>query len=242
MLGDVTEFRRLDEMKNGLLSLVSHELKTPLTSMRMILPLLIEGKVGPPLPDRQSELLVAVREDAERLHRIVENLLDMGRLESGRGLVDVRPVPAGELVERSIEPLRAAFRDANVTLAYDPARDAADEPVLADATRIGHVFANLLTNALRYTPAGGAVRVRLRGPATASNSASATPGPASRGSTSTACSRSSSACPASPARAARGWGWRSSRTSSKPTAATSASKAPRAAARPSASPCALQPP
>jgi PAS domain S-box-containing protein len=162
VLGDVTEFRRLDEMKNGLLSLVSHELKTPLTSMRMILPLLIEGKVGPPLADRQSELLVAVREDAERLHRIVENLLDMGRLESGRGLVDVRPVRASELVERSIEPLRAAFRDANVTLEYGPAADAADEPVLADASRIGHVFANLLTNALRYTPAGGSVRVGLR--------------------------------------------------------------------------------
>ena len=63
VLGDVTEFRRLDEMKNGLaVAGGSDELKTPLTSMRMILPLLIEGKVGPPLPDRQSELLVAVRE------------------------------------------------------------------------------------------------------------------------------------------------------------------------------------
>jgi PAS domain S-box-containing protein len=169
VLGDVTEFRRLDEMKSGLLSLVSHELKTPLTSMRMILPLIIEGKVGP-LADRQRELLVAVRDDAERLHRIVENLLDMGRLESGRGLADVRPVRAGELVGRSIEPLRAAFRDANVTLQFEPdaesgttgATGATGVWVLADPLRIGHVFANLLTNALRYTPAGGSVRIGLR--------------------------------------------------------------------------------
>jgi two-component system, NtrC family, sensor histidine kinase KinB len=162
VLGDVTEFRRLDEMKNGLLSLVSHELKTPLTSMRMILPLIIEGKVGA-LGDRQRELLLAVREDAERLHRIVENLLDMGRLESGRGLADVHPIPAGELVERSIEPLRSSFRDAGVTLQFDDANTpAAGESVLADPVRIGHVFANLLTNALRFTPAGGTVRVGLR--------------------------------------------------------------------------------
>jgi two-component system, NtrC family, sensor histidine kinase KinB len=87
----------------------------------------------------------------------------MGRLESGHGLADVHPIPAGELVERSIEPLRSSFRDAGVTLQFDDANTpAAGESVLADPVRIGHVFANLLTNALRFTPAGGTVRVGLR--------------------------------------------------------------------------------
>ena len=159
VLADVTDFRRLDEMKNGLLSTVSHELKTPLTSMRMILHLVVEEKVGPLTP-RQSELLVAAREDSDRLHEIIENLLDMGRIESGMALMELRPAAAAELVWGCIEPMRPAFRAKGVALQFDP--PPATPPVLADAVRVRHVFNNLLANALRYTPAGGAVRVGLR--------------------------------------------------------------------------------
>jgi signal transduction histidine kinase/HAMP domain-containing protein len=159
VLADVTDFRRLDEMKNGLLSTVSHELKTPLTSMRMILHLVVEEKVGPLTP-RQSELLVAAREDSDRLHEIIENLLDMGRIESGMALMELRPAAAAELVWGCIEPMRPAFRAKGVGLQFDP--PPATPPVLADAVRVRHVFNNLLANALRYTPAGGAVRVGLR--------------------------------------------------------------------------------
>jgi signal transduction histidine kinase len=159
VLADVTDFRRLDEMKNGLLSTVSHELKTPLTSMRMILHLVVEEKVGPLTP-RQSELLVAAREDSDRLHEIIENLLDMGRIESGMALMELRPADPAELVWNCIEPLRPAFRAKGVTLQFDP--PPATPAVLADVVRVRHVFNNLLANALRYTPAGGAVRVGLR--------------------------------------------------------------------------------
>jgi len=159
VLADVTDFRRLDEMKNGLLSTVSHELKTPLTSMRMILHLVVEQKVGPLTP-RQSELLVAAREDSDRLHEIIENLLDMGRIESGMALMELRPADPAELVWNCIEPMRPAFRAKGVTLQFDP--PPATPAVLADPVRVRHVFNNLLANALRYTPAGGAVRVGLR--------------------------------------------------------------------------------
>jgi signal transduction histidine kinase len=159
VLADVTDFRRLDEMKNGLLSTVSHELKTPLTSMRMILHLVVEQKVGPLTP-RQSELLVAAREDSDRLHEIIENLLDMGRIESGMALMELRPADAAELVWSCIEPMRPAFRAKGVALQFDP--PPATPAVLADPVRVRHVFNNLLANALRYTPAGGAVRVGLR--------------------------------------------------------------------------------
>jgi len=167
VLADVTDFWRLDKMKSGLLSLVSHELKTPLTSMRMVLPLVLEEKLGP-LTSRQRDLLSAAREDADRLHLIVENLLDMGRIESGKALLDVRPAEALDLVRRSLEPLRPVFEERGVDLRFDlpaPAPPASDaEPLLvkADATRIGHVFRNLLGNALRYTPAGGVVTVEVR--------------------------------------------------------------------------------
>lgn len=158
ILADVTDLRRLDQMKSGLLSMVSHELKTPLTSMRMILHLLVEQKIGPLTLD-QLELITAARDDSDRLHQIVENLLDMGRIEAGRALMDVHPVPAGELVEQSVRALRPAFDDHGIDLLYDPPDP--DPLVMADATRIGHVLTNLLGNAVKYTPRGGSVRVSI---------------------------------------------------------------------------------
>jgi signal transduction histidine kinase len=159
VLADITDFRRLDEMKNSLLATVSHELKTPLTSIRMILHLVVEQKVGPLTP-RQRELLVAAREDSDRLHEIVENLLDMGRIESGKALMELRPADALGLVRGCVEPLRPAFAEKGVALYFDP--PAAAPAVLADSARVRHVFDNLLGNALRYTPPGESVRVGLR--------------------------------------------------------------------------------
>lgn len=156
VLADVTHLRRLDEMKSSLLSVVSHELKTPLTSIRMAAHLLLEERVGP-LNAKQLELLVAAREDSDRLHQIIENLLDMGRIESGKALMDLRPIPPEQLVARAVEGVAPSFRDKGVELVHEVPSDAPQ--VLADPARIGHVFSNLLTNALRYTPGGGRVRV-----------------------------------------------------------------------------------
>jgi len=159
VLADVTGLRRLDETKNNLLSLVSHELKTPLTSNRMILHLVAGQKVGP-LTARQQELLATARDDADRLHRIVENLLDMSRIESGRALMELRPVEPGQLVAHGVESLQPAFASQNVTIKVNV--PAGLPRVCADATRIGHVFANLLNNSLRHTPAGGHVEIGAR--------------------------------------------------------------------------------
>jgi NtrC-family two-component system sensor histidine kinase KinB len=160
VLNDVTGLRRLDQMKSGLLALVSHELKTPLTSMRMILHLLADDRPATASGQEMRELLVAARDDSDRLHQIVENLLDMGRIEAGRVLMELKPIGAAELIERAVEPLRPAYAEHGVELRIDSIP--ADSPVMADATRMGHVFSNLLANALRYTPAGGSVRVGSR--------------------------------------------------------------------------------
>lgn len=156
VLADVTNLRRLDEMKSGMLSVVSHELKTPLTSIRMGVHLLLEERIGS-LNPQQSELLIAVRDDADRLNRIVENLLDMGRIESGRALIELQPAPTRRVVTDAVEPHRSAFRDRGVELVIDVADDV--PPVLVDPTRIGLVFSNLLTNALKFTAPGGRVTV-----------------------------------------------------------------------------------
>ncbi len=156
VLADVTNLRRLDEMKSGMLSVVSHELKTPLTSIRMGVHLLLEERLGS-LTTAQNDILTAVREDSDRLHRIVENLLDMGRIESGREMMELRPEPAEKIVTDATEPLLTAFHDKGVSLTTQlpdvlPA-------VLVDDTRIGHVFSNLLGNALKFTPPGGQVTI-----------------------------------------------------------------------------------
>jgi NtrC-family two-component system sensor histidine kinase KinB len=159
VLADVTGLRRLDEMKNGLLSMVSHELKTPLTSMRMVLHLITEQKVGA-LSDKQKELLSAARDDSERLHQIVENLLDMGRIESGKALMDLQPVAPRQLLERAAQAVGGAFEAQQVTLQIEASADLA--PVMADAMRIGHVLGNLLSNSLRYTEPHGHVTLSAR--------------------------------------------------------------------------------
>jgi PAS domain S-box-containing protein len=156
VLADVTNLRKLDEMKSGMLSVVSHELKTPLTSIRMATHLLLEERVGS-LNAKQQELLVAAREDADRLYEIIESLLDMGRIEAGRALIELKPTGAKHLVRQAVEEADAAFRDKGVELEWEVPPGAPD--VQADADRIGHVFSNLLSNALKYTPSGGKVRV-----------------------------------------------------------------------------------
>jgi signal transduction histidine kinase len=156
VLADVTNLRRLDEMKSGMLSVVSHELKTPLTSIRMGVHLLLEERVGA-LSGQQNDLLVAMREDSDRLNQIVENLLDMGRIEAGRALMDLKSEPVDRVIAEATEPMTAAFHDKGVELLARVADDV--PPVLVDHTRIGHVFSNLLGNALKYTPPGGRVGV-----------------------------------------------------------------------------------
>ncbi|MFI5380174.1 MAG: ATP-binding protein [Tepidisphaerales bacterium] len=156
VLADVTHLRRLDEMKSGMLSVVSHELKTPLTSIRMGVHLILEERLGALTPG-QNEILSAVQEDSERLNRIVENLLDMSRIESGKELLDLKSESAAQLVSDSTEPMMTAFNEHGVVLSVDVPDDT--PPVLADRQRIQHVFSNLLTNALKYTPPGGRVRI-----------------------------------------------------------------------------------
>jgi PAS domain S-box-containing protein len=156
VMADVTNLRRIDEMKSGLLSVVSHELKTPLTSIRMAAHLLLEERVGS-LNSKQTELLMAAKEDGDRLQKIIEDLLDMGRLESGNVRLELRSEPAERLVSDAVTPLEPSFHDRGLELTIDVPADT--PPVLADPARIDHVFSNLLTNSLKFTNPGGQVRV-----------------------------------------------------------------------------------
>jgi signal transduction histidine kinase len=156
ILADVTDFRRLDQLKDSLLSMASHELKTPLTSMRVILPLVLERKVGP-LTEKQAELLKVTADAVERMRRIVETILDLGRLASGRMPLHASPVAPTALVRRAVGAHEGAFAGKGVSLGGITPADLPE--VRADAAQVDHVLANLLSNALRFTPAGGSVSI-----------------------------------------------------------------------------------
>lgn len=158
VLKDVTQLRQQDEMKKGIISTVSHQLKTPLTSIRMAIHLLLEENVGP-LAEKQVELLLAAREDSDRLHGILNNLLDISRIESGKAAMKFRAVDPNTMVLDTVDFFTLAAHDKGLTLRTELPGDLPE--VWADPAQIGHVFSNLLTNALCYTDPGGVVTISV---------------------------------------------------------------------------------
>ncbi len=156
ILIDVTRLRQLDELKSGLVSTVSHELRTPLTSIRLANHLLLSDRIGP-LTSKQMEVVLESRDNTERLQGIIDNLLDMSRIESGRTMLEISSVSPHTLVMEAVDGLRMAIQDKGVDLQMEAPVDL--PKIRADAVRITHVLTNLLSNALRYTPAGGEIRV-----------------------------------------------------------------------------------
>ncbi len=159
VIKDVTQLRQQDDLKRGVIRTVSHQLKTPLTSIRMAIHLLLEEKVGP-LTEKQAELLLTAREDSDRLNTILSNLLDISRIESGKAQLEFRAVSPRTIVAEAREAFLRTAQAQGVELILDIEDDLPG--VWVDATRIGYVFANLLTNALRYTPAGGTITLSAR--------------------------------------------------------------------------------
>src|SRR5262249_26453725 len=138
---DVTKFHLLDRLKTDMVSTVSHELKTPLTSVQMAVHLLLEEVVGPLTP-KQVELLLAARQDADRILAMINNLLDLTRIEQGRVKLDFQPVPVGELVEEAVTRMQPQAEDAGLELDSDV--QGPDSVVMIDRDRMGHVFDNLI--------------------------------------------------------------------------------------------------
>jgi signal transduction histidine kinase len=157
VLHDVTRFRLLDDAKTNLVATVSHELKTPLTSVRMALHMLVERSFGP-LTGRQITLVETARTDAERLLRILNDLLDLTRLEAGKSGLHQEPVAPGILVQAVFE--EAKFGVTEKQLQFTTNIEPGLPSVSVDRQRIGHVFHNFIRNAIRHSPAGGRIELR----------------------------------------------------------------------------------
>ncbi|HKI16794.1 MAG TPA: ATP-binding protein [Isosphaeraceae bacterium] len=155
-LVDVTKFHLLDRLKSDMVSTVSHELKTPLTSVQMAIHLLLEEVVGPLTP-KQVELLLAARQDADRILTMIDDLLDLTRIEQGRVKLDLQSVLVTGLVDEAVTRLRSMAQNAGISLATKVDSDML--AVMVDRDRIEHVFDNLIVNAIQHTGRGGTIQV-----------------------------------------------------------------------------------
>ena len=153
---DVTKEHEQLELKRSVISTVSHQLRTPLTSLRMSIHLLLEERIGK-LNEKQADLLLAARDESERLVHIIDDLLDINRIESGMAHLDIKAVSPSHLGIEGLESFLVPARDQGVSILNNIPDGLPD--VMADFDSIRYVFANLLSNALRFTSPGGTVTI-----------------------------------------------------------------------------------
>jgi signal transduction histidine kinase len=157
-LGRLAERERVERLKAEFVSTVSHELRTPLTSIAGALELVHAGVTGT-LPPQAKEMVRIAHQNSQRLIRLVNDILDIEKIESGRMSFDLAPLALAPLVERAVSETRAFGQSLGVRLGFET--DAADAMALVDIDRFIQVMTNLLSNAAKFSPSGQAVSVTL---------------------------------------------------------------------------------
>ena len=159
LLQDVTKLKELDRLKSDFVMTASHELRTPLTSMSMSLELLLESAADK-LSDDERRLVQTAEEDVARLRALVNDLLDLSKIESGHMPMEFDRVAADRLIGHVLSLFEEQARERTVEL--DSRIEEPLPEIRADANKIAWVLTNLLSNALRYSPAGGRIEIAAR--------------------------------------------------------------------------------
>ncbi len=157
-LRDITRERELDKMKTDFISVVSHELRTPLTSLKGYTDLLLSGAAGETTA-LQAEFLGIIQLSTTRLSNLINDILDISRIESGTLQIKHEPIDYQTIVADTLRLMKAAADAKQIYL--DAALPEFIPPVRGDADKITQVLTNLVSNALKYTPEGGWVKVTL---------------------------------------------------------------------------------
>jgi len=153
---DVSERHEIERLKREFVAMVSHDLKTPLSSVRGMLVLLSAGAAGE-LPPKAGPIVQSAEEQLERLIKLINDLLDVQKMESGKFSVELKDVSIRALLEESFDAVEQVADDSGVTIEIS----GGDERVLADPDRILQVIINLLSNAIKFSPRESKVNMRI---------------------------------------------------------------------------------
>jgi len=148
--------KKMDQRKSDFISSVSHELRTPLTSIKGYASILLTGKLGV-IPEEANERLKKINRHSDELVHMVNDLLDISRIESGKVVMKFENLPLKEIIEKINDVFAEQFRAKNITFSYQLGDNC--ETILADRSQIERVFINLLGNAFKFTPDNGKISV-----------------------------------------------------------------------------------
>jgi len=159
LMQNVTGFKELERIKTDFVATISHEFKTPLTSIIMGASMLDGGNLGA-LSNEQLDVVNAIIEDGDRLSGFVNELLEVSKLESGKAVYSFEPCSMSAIVEKSVRQFINIAQQENVTIENDI--DENFPPIYADFERVSWVMNNLLSNALKYTKSGDQITISAK--------------------------------------------------------------------------------
>jgi two-component system phosphate regulon sensor histidine kinase PhoR len=158
VMHDVSELRRLETLRRDFIANVSHELKTPLSSIKACAETLRNGALSD--PDATQRFLARIEEQSDRLNYLIRDMLSLARIESGQQAFEIGPLDVGEVVNGRVEMHRQAAEARRIQLSIEPGSPSCR--VRAEREGLEQILDNLLDNAIKYTPEGGLVTVRWR--------------------------------------------------------------------------------
>jgi signal transduction histidine kinase len=147
--------QNIEEMRRGFVANVSHELRTPMTSIRGFVDGILDGTIP---PEKQNQYLTIVKDETIRLNRLVNDLLDLARMEAGEVKLNISVFDINELVRKCVIKLESLLLEKGLTV--DANFEEEDLPVKADSDSIERVIYNLMHNAIKFTPENGEIRVK----------------------------------------------------------------------------------
>ncbi len=150
--------KELDKTKDEFISMASHQLRTPLTSIKGYLSMVLEGDVGP-VRKNEKQMIQTAFDSAERMVFLIADLLNVSRLQSGKFVIENKPTDLAKMVEAEVNQLQETAKNHHLTLSY---KKPDKFPMLnLDDTKIRQVVMNFMDNAIYYTPAGGSIEVKM---------------------------------------------------------------------------------
>lgn len=155
---DITREYEIDQMKSDFVALVSHELRTPLTSIIGFISLILDGKAGPLNKDQHLSLTRVYRQ-SERLAKMINDLLDISRIEAGRNVMNLELVNLAEIVQQRLEELKPQADEKTINLDLSVQHDL--PKLTGDEERLGQIITNLVGNAIKFTPQDGKVTIKI---------------------------------------------------------------------------------